>query len=203
MDRFIAGARVHCTNAVHGCDVLVPYYDEDEHNNICAYSPVECVQSNCVFSAPIQALRSHLSIQHGWPEVRVVDYGYEHSMFVPPVESKIVITIDSDRGSLFVLRVRRRGATFALSLTGLCPLAEPGTYFICTMKVTRQGISMDNVPINRCVIMETDVPTGPIQEQVMWLPVSPEMLDGPNREMKLRFRINRVQHTSSQSAATV
>jgi hypothetical protein len=68
--------KVPCSGAIYGCTEMVPYYQKEEHENVCPHHwGCFCPVPICTSFGPPEALLEHLTTKHQLPSTTLPDPG--------------------------------------------------------------------------------------------------------------------------------
>ncbi|CAM0878970.1 unnamed protein product [Alopecurus aequalis] len=128
MEHVVQSVKVPCFNAMYGCTKKVPYYQKEEHENVCRIWGCFCPVSDCTFLGTPEGLMDHLTSEHEIPSTTLPD----SDMASLRLQVGLHVLQRSGASYFFLLRLSLLAVGHAISIICVQPTTtEPK--FICNM----------------------------------------------------------------------
>ncbi|ONI17332.1 hypothetical protein PRUPE_3G152100 [Prunus persica] len=118
----VESVRKQCRNRDYGCDEIVDYMKNNDHEETCIYGPCSCPLPNCNFVSSSEQLSLHFSSKH-WDSGRRFRYNTPLAVSLGINEEFLVLQAEED-GALFLLNKATESIGNTVMITSIRPISS-------------------------------------------------------------------------------
>lgn len=194
LEDVVRSTRSMCPYILYGCFSSVTLYEMRDHQRKCPHAPCLCSEPGCAFVGSPARVSDHLRDTHSWP-VNSIDYGMTCHLQLPESKPRCLLVAKED-GQVFVVSV---AALRGVSLVCLRRNAAAGPQYTCKIWVIGSAATATAVKVPN-ILVEMELPSSAVAceaaastEDEPALVVQRRMLHGPSKELRLKFKIDKVR----------
>ncbi|XP_068335071.1 uncharacterized protein [Pyrus communis] len=122
----VESVRTPCRNREYGCEEIVDYVKNIDHEETCIYAPCPCPHPDCNFVSSFEQLSLHFSSKH-WDSGRRFRYNTPLAVSLGINEQFLVLQAEED-GALFLLNKGTESVGNTITITSIRPISSSGRF---------------------------------------------------------------------------
>lgn len=122
----VESVRTPCRNREYGCEEIMDYMKNIDHEETCIYAPCPCPLPDCNFVSSFEQLSLHFSSKH-WDSGRRFRYNTPLAVSLGINEQFLVLQAEED-GALFLLNKGTESIGNTITITSIRPISSRGRF---------------------------------------------------------------------------